>query len=184
MLKFLVLVSLLVFPLSGLAKEPPAAPTAGARADFLTRYSTIEGKIFQMANAMNEVQFNWSPAAGVRSLSAAFLHVTTTHYRLAEAMGAPIPKGIDLKKIEALTVKADVLKALEASYRHVHTAILKRTDADLDKPATIWGKPRTVRFAIILALAHSAEHLGQAIAYGRMQGVVPPWSKKAPAPKQ
>jgi hypothetical protein len=30
---------------------------------------------------------------------------------------------------------------------------------------------------LLRALAHANEHLGQMIAYARMNGVVPPWSK-------
>jgi hypothetical protein len=31
--------------------------------------------------------------------------------------------------------------------------------------------------AILIALAHSNEHLGQLIAYARTNGVTPPWSE-------
>jgi hypothetical protein len=31
--------------------------------------------------------------------------------------------------------------------------------------------------AILISLGHSNEHLGQLIAYGRMNGIKPPWSE-------
>jgi uncharacterized damage-inducible protein DinB len=30
----------------------------------------------------------------------------------------------------------------------------------------------------MFAIEHNSEHLGQSIAYARMNGVTPPWSKK------
>ena len=50
------------------------------------------------------------------------------------------------------------------------------TDADLDKPVRMYGELSTERAAFITALTHIHEHLGQSIAYARMNGVVPPWS--------
>jgi len=36
----------------------------------------------------------------------------------------------------------------------------------------------SMRNFMISLLAHSHEHLGQGIAYARMNGVTPPWSKE------
>jgi hypothetical protein len=39
-------------------------------------------------------------------------------------------------------------------------------------------RPKTTRRGILVFPdAHVGEHLGQAIAYARMNGIVPPWSK-------
>lgn len=36
---------------------------------------------------------------------------------------------------------------------------------------------RSVRQVWVLTASHLHEHLGQQIAYARMNGIVPPWSK-------
>ena len=41
----------------------------------------------------------------------------------------------------------------------------------------MFGKPATHRYVFTTMLNHLHEHLGQSIAYARMNGVVPPWSR-------
>lgn len=166
---------------TGTASAEPApakkAEKTTQRADFLRRYARLDGRIFDLCEKMTEAQLQWRPGKGVRSMLEALNHLTETQYKLAEFVGAPIPKGIKLEAIHGLATKNSVLAALKASHDHTRNIIDTLSDADMDRAATVWGQPRTVRFAVLLIVAHSAEHLGQAIAYGRMQGVVPPWSK-------
>jgi hypothetical protein len=58
------------------------------------------------------------------------------------------------------------------------------SDAELDKPAEFFGMKSTVRGGYMLLLAHVHEHLGQSIAYARMNGIVPPWTAKQQADAQ
>ena len=37
---------------------------------------------------------------------------------------------------------------------------------------------------MLFIIRHNAEHLGQAIAYARMNGVVPPWTEEEQAKKK
>jgi len=55
------------------------------------------------------------------------------------------------------------------------------SDADLDKPVQLFGNPNTVRGGYIVVLSHVHEHLGQSIAYARMNHIVPPWTAKREA---
>ena len=43
--------------------------------------------------------------------------------------------------------------------------------------AGFFGTPTTRRGIFVNMDVHIAEHLGQAIAYARMNGIVPPWSQ-------
>jgi uncharacterized damage-inducible protein DinB len=50
-------------------------------------------------------------------------------------------------------------------------------DAQLREPTTLYGR-RVPQWAVLLhLLAHLDTHLGQSIAYARVSGVVPPWSR-------
>ena len=51
------------------------------------------------------------------------------------------------------------------------------SDADLDKKVKFFGNEMTVRQGLLVVLNHEHEHLGQSIAYARMNKIVPPWSK-------
>jgi hypothetical protein len=50
-------------------------------------------------------------------------------------------------------------------------------EAALAKQIELFGMKSSVRGAYLLLLSHAHEHLGQAIAYSRSNGIVPPWSK-------
>jgi hypothetical protein len=53
----------------------------------------------------------------------------------------------------------------------------KTSDADLDKPVTLLGNQTTVRGVFVTILNHLHEHLGQSVAYARMNKIIPPWSR-------
>jgi uncharacterized damage-inducible protein DinB len=57
----------------------------------------------------------------------------------------------------------------------VKQAIKAVPDADLDKSMDWFGGKNTERGVLLFIVRHTAEHLGQSIAYARMIGVVPPW---------
>src|ERR1017187_6150037 len=73
--------------------------------------------------------------------------------------------------------KAKVMEALTASFAAVHRAIDSANNNSLSREITIFGTVTTTRGALIRLETHIAEHLGQAIAYARMNGIVPPWSE-------
>ena len=50
-------------------------------------------------------------------------------------------------------------------------------DAQMDAAVTYFGQPNTKRGVLVSIATHAHEHLGQSIAYARMNGVVPPWSQ-------
>jgi uncharacterized damage-inducible protein DinB len=77
-----------------------------------------------------------------------------------------------------ITDKARILDELRRSFDHLRTAALMASDADLEKSIKMFGSDTTERAAFVAALNHLHEHLGQSIAYARMNGVVPPWSGK------
>ena len=41
----------------------------------------------------------------------------------------------------------------------------------------MFGNATTHRGVLVTVLSHLHEHLGQSVAYARMNGVVPPWSQ-------
>ena len=50
-------------------------------------------------------------------------------------------------------------------------------EAQLERPTTLYGR-RVPQWAVLFQLiAHMDDHLGQSLAYGRVLGVVPPWSR-------
>lgn len=154
----------------------PAPPKSGFRAEFLHDLDDVQKKIVSLADAMPAEKYNWRPAPGVRSVSEVYMHIAGGNYFLASFVGMKMPS--DTTKLEKITEKPRVLEELRRSFDHLRTAALLATDADLEKSIKMFGSDTTERAAFVTALNHLHEHLGQAIAYARMNGVVPPWSGK------
>jgi uncharacterized damage-inducible protein DinB len=55
---------------------------------------------------------------------------------------------------------------------------LCRCQKDLERKVTIFKRETTADNVYLRAIVHTNEHMGQLIAYARMSGVVPPWSKE------
>ena len=70
-----------------------------------------------------------------------------------------------------------MIEALKASFAHVRDAVGGMSDADMTKTAKMFGQTLTYEEALFVMANHMHEHLGQAIAYARTNGIVPPWSK-------
>jgi len=76
-----------------------------------------------------------------------------------------------------VTDPAKMQDALKNSYANLKKAIEGLSDGDLSASVKMFGRDTTKRGAILMALNDQHEHLGQLIAYSRVNGIVPPWSK-------
>jgi uncharacterized damage-inducible protein DinB len=93
-------------------------------------------------------------------------------------VGTPPPEGFDVKSLEKSTTdKPKVIATLKDSFAHARQAITAMPDANLDKSLDWFGGKNTQRGVLLFATRHTAEHLGQSIAYVRFIGVVPPWTE-------
>jgi uncharacterized damage-inducible protein DinB len=161
------------------ASAEPAAPESGARAEFLADYAAVTGKLLQLANAIPAEKYTWRPQEGVRSVSEVLLHASGASYFFPTFLGVAMPTGMDPKALETSTTeKAKVIEALQASVAYGRSVVLRLKDADLEKTGKFFGGQQATYRVMITTLAeHCHEHLGQMIAYARMNGVTPPWSK-------
>lgn len=75
-----------------------------------------------------------------------------------------------------MTSKADVIDWLKRSLDTVKTAHLSDA-ADLSRKVNNGGREATVDGMYLRIIVHANEHMGQLVAYARMNGIVPPWSK-------
>lgn len=157
-----------------------AAPTAGPRAEFLAELSYYEERFVRLAEAVPADKYNWRPAEGVRSIGEVYAHIIAANYGIARAFGTQPPAGIDFKAITASAGdKAKDVQGLKDSFAHFRKAILALSDTDSDKAMKMFGRPTTQRGAFIMVTGHTGEHLGQSIAYARVNGIIPPWTEEA-----
>ncbi len=158
-------------------RPPVAAPKPnGFRADFLSDLDEVQDKIVRLASAMPAEKYTWRPASGVRSVSEVYMHIAGGNYFLPTFIDQPAPADIP-KNLERISDKPAVIAELKRSFDHVRRVIASESDADLDKSVKMFGMQVTQRYVLMTLLNHLHEHLGQSIAYARMNGVVPPWSE-------
>ena len=172
------------------SSSQPAAPSSGVRAEFLNELQTQQDKFTSLAQAIPADKYTWRPAEGVRSISEVFLHVAAANYNLTKLIGVQPPAGFKVQGYDKSTTdKTKIVPALQDAFAHMREAVVSMPDADLEKQVDLFGRKNTYRGVLLFILRHNAEHLGQAIAYARMNGVVPPWTeeqqkKAAEKPKQ
>ena len=161
----------------------------GYRSEVLAEVMIQEDKFTRLAEAIPADKYTWRPASDVRSFAEVFLHVSTANYNLYKLVGTPAPTGIDIKGLEKSTTdKAKVIVTMKDSFAHAKKAITVMPDTDLEKSMDWFGGKNTERGVLLFIVRHTAEHLGQSIAYARVVGIVPPWTedmqKKQPEKKE
>ncbi len=79
--------------------------------------------------------------------------------------------------MESVRDKAQILAALEKSRGWVLESVGTMTADEMEGTTVLYGREVSGWAVLVQLLAHMNEHVGQSIAYARMNGVVPPWSR-------
>ncbi|MDE2877120.1 MAG: DinB family protein [Gemmatimonadota bacterium] len=155
-----------------------AQDAASFRQTWLGEFETSARKLVALAEAMPAESFSWQPMEGVATVASAYMHIATYNYLLPLNIGIQAPAGVDYRSFEeAVTGKDQVLEVLKTSLDHVRQAVGGMSDADLSAPANLFGRETAAWGVLFRLVAHMNEHLGQQIAYARMNRVAPPWSR-------
>jgi len=141
----------------------------------------VHKKMVELATAIPAEKYTWRPEAGVRSVSELFLHVTAANYNIPGMISgtAPMP-AFKAEGFETSTTdKAKIIDQLNQSFAYAEAAIQSMTNADFAKPEKKLGPDANDGDVIYILVTHNHEHLGQSIAYARLNGVTPPWTEEA-----
>lgn len=139
----------------------------------------VSGQVNQLTQAIPADKYAWSPEPGVRSVAQVCAHIISANYFFASKLGAKIPDGVKMESLEVdLKTKEAIAAELKRSYELVSNAIKNTKDASLAAKVELpFPGDFTGMTAILIVLGHSNEHLGQLIAYARMNDITPPWSQ-------
>ena len=155
----------------------------GFRADLIGQLEYVQKQILDLENAIPDAKMTWRPSKEVRSISEVYSHIAFGNYFVGKFAGFPLPEGVvaaapaDETKWEKMSTDKKVIREqIVKSFAHVENAIKTMSDASLENMVDLFGNKMTVRSVLLGLLSHTHEHLGQSIAYARMQGVVPPWT--------
>lgn len=143
--------------------------------EFLGQIDFVKGRIMQLAEAMPDDKYSWTPGEGVRSVGEVYVHIAESiHYMLSLAKG----EKPEMSSSENKADKKTAIEMMEKAFAVVKESTAQFTEEDLNKEISAFGMKFTVRNFMVTILNHLHEHLGQSIAYARMNGVTPPWSMK------
>ncbi len=160
-----------------------AESTAEVRRLFVDDLDSLQAKYLALANAIPEDKYSWRPAPGVRSIGEAFMHIASEYYVYTPMAYGLAPSPVvartpdALAKFEKASTRADAMKHLNEGFAFVRAQLLSADISKLTGKAKLFGGERTLAETSMIMSADLHEHLGQLIAYARMNGIKPPWSK-------
>jgi uncharacterized damage-inducible protein DinB len=163
---------------------PPNPELEGIWEGYDGEWGHVSRQLIALAEAIPADKYTWRPAPGVRSISEVFMHIALANFYLLSVTGPRMPSDIisvDMEK--TVKSKAEVIRFLDRSLNAVKTARAQLKPGDLEHKVKIEGKTVPVDGMYLRIIVHDNEHMGQLVAYARMNGIVPPWSKaetKAP----
>src|SRR5579863_5262139 len=137
----------------------------------------VSRQLVALAEATPAGKFAWRPAEGVRSVSEVYMHIALANFYLLSVTGPKLPADLKEDAEKTITSKAEVIDWLKRSLDAVKVAHLAVKPADLARKVHIEDRDATVDGMYLRIIVHANEHMGQLVAYARMTGVVPPWSK-------
>jgi uncharacterized damage-inducible protein DinB len=137
----------------------------------------VSQQLVALAEATPADKFAWRPAPGVRSTSEVYMHIVEANFYLLSVTGPKMPADLPEHSEAKITSKPEVIAWLKRSLEAVKEARLAEKPKDLQRQVHIADRDTTVDGMYLRILVHDSEHMGQLIAYARMTGVVPPWSK-------
>lgn len=135
-------------------------------------------RVLELAEAMPAEKYSWRPGDEVMSVEEVYTHIARyNYYYLESSLGIPAPDDVDVENIESITGKEKVVDILARSIEHVKGAIEEMSDSKLQEETQMYGNTVNGQAVLMQLITHKSEHVGQSIAYARMNGIVPPWSE-------
>ena len=167
-----------------LALAQDAKPTT---ADVLNAYLTsVEKEVVPAAEAMPEDKYSFAPSSGefkgVRTFAEQVKHVATVNYILGATILGEKPPVDPSQENGPNTVKtkAEIIKYINDSFAYLHKALGTVTADNLVEPIkNPFGPGMLPRLRVVLiATGHPWDHYGQMVEYLRMNGIIPPASRR------
>ena len=183
----LVLVTgLTVFPSAPLLAQAAVSDSAEFAAWRQVQKEDIDGlrkKFMSLAKAVPAGKLTWRPMEGTRSFREVFAHVAAEGNTETAMFGRPLPAGsladFDAEEARLRKLTDDQLIAvMDRAMESLSTTLGGLSRATINTPIRYYGQSTLPRVATTYTLNDLHEHLGQLVAYARMNAIVPPWSRK------
>jgi len=160
---------------------PPAAPTITTLAgDVRADWAIQKELLVNAADAMPDDKFGYKPTSAQRSYGEQIMHVVQANESVVGMLGGKTPApAINLKAV----TKAEVMTALRQSMDYWEVVLKEFTDQQLNErvttpPSTPLGPSASRLRLFYLSMTHSMDIYGQMVVYLRLNGIVPPASRR------
>ncbi len=163
----------------------PAAQRVTLSTDLIKDWRAQQETMLKLADAMPENTFGFKPTPPQRSYGEQILHVAGANIMLMKFLGgktsAPPITDKDLSTFGLkATSKGDILQALKQSYEFGDAVLQEFSDEALVQ--TIKGPPwigeATRAKMVYYTMGHTLDIYGQMVLYLRLNGIVPPASRR------
>jgi uncharacterized damage-inducible protein DinB len=167
-----------LFVLAAVFLAPSVFAQAEVRDNMLGHFSGSAQKVVSLSGAMPGDLYGWAPADGLMTVAEVYAHIARYNFMyLEDNLGIPAPAGVDLDAMESLTDKEEIRDLLVRSVGHVREHVTNMPEEKLSELTTLYGSEVPGWAVLTQLVAHMNEHVGQSVAYARINGVVPPWSR-------
>lgn len=145
----------------------------------------VEQDLVSLAEAMPADKYDFRPSdgsfAGVRTFGEQVKHAATMIYMTAAIVlqeKSPYGPGRNDNGPDSIQGKSQILEYLKGSIAYARKAMASLSEKNqLDPLKTYFGTETRVEVAAGVAF-HSYNHYGQMVVYARMNGIVPPSSRR------
>ena len=170
---------------AALVAAEPVTPPVSKILD--SQFTALERELVSLAEAMPAEKYGFAPTqgefTGVRTFGQQVSHTAAVIYAVAAAVleqKNPTEMGAGENGPASLKTKDDILRYLKDSIAYGHKAMAILTDRNLTQPVpSPFGSGKASRLSMAnIATWHSFDHYGQMVVYARMNGVVPPASRR------
>jgi DinB superfamily len=171
------------------------AQTGGARAhrtnsqilDFIV--AEQERRVVEVAEALPADKYSYAPSQGefkgVRTFAEELRHIAADNYLLgAGILGEkpPVDTGRGESGSNAVRTKLEIIGYLKESFVYMHRAVASIDDENVPIPTpeiSPWPAGMATRLGVAIEdCVHTYDHYGQLVEYLRMNGIVPPASRR------
>lgn len=163
---------------------PAKQPTMAEVLD--QRVTSLEKWVVPAADAMPEEKYPFAPTngefTGVKTFTQQVRHIAAANNMFAATITGD-KQPLDVNTVEMgppeMTSKADIMKYLKDSFATLHKAVatINEKNATAPVPSPFGGNTNRLNYAV-LAIGHDYDHYGQMVEYLRMNGIIPPASRK------
>ena len=143
--------------------------------DVLAPLNALEKKLLSLAAAIPDDKLDWRPGPGVRSFREVLAHIASSNRLMFDMAVSEKRSGAGAQEDKSQPGRDEITRQLTDSFAAIRKHLETARAGTLGRDMQFFGTATTQRGIFVNLDAHVAEHLGQLIAYARMNGIAPPW---------